>query len=233
MIFGCKMGHVLKQIFYRPDAFPTTPLALFLFMTVLGVLINLLSLLACGLSMRTFMILFKLVGTLMYGGTKQFILCNKLSKLKGVSKELNIKPFGHISTRANKAKNEFEVAQLQLDNQPMNENFQHMVAKLRKIVVGLCEAERSFYYQKAKCIFLKQSDTCTKFFHSVVKRNSRRNFIAAILKKDGTYTTSQDQIATEFVKFYNTLLGKTVQLGLLTWKLLPTVPWFHWNKVAL
>ncbi|XP_022889220.1 uncharacterized protein LOC111404680 [Olea europaea var. sylvestris] len=108
--------------------------------------------------------------------TKQFILCKKLSKLKGVLKELNIKHFGHMSTMANKAKNELKVAQLQLHNQPMNENFQHMVAKLRKI--------------------------------AVVKRNSMRNFIATILKEDETYTTSQDQVATEFVKFYNTLLGK-------------------------
>ncbi|XP_022853935.1 uncharacterized protein LOC111375367, partial [Olea europaea var. sylvestris] len=127
-------------------------------------------------------------------GTKQFILCKKLSKLKEALKELNIKHFGCISDRVNMAKNELEAAQIQLHNQPMNENFQFMVAKLRKKALGLCEAEHCFYYHKAKRIFLKQSDKYTKFFHSVVKRNSMRNFIATILKEDGIYTTSQDQI---------------------------------------
>ncbi|XP_022847501.1 uncharacterized protein LOC111370020 [Olea europaea var. sylvestris] len=141
-------------------------------------------------------------------GTKQFILCKQLSKLKEDLKELKIKHFGHISTRANEAKIELEAAQLQLHNQPKNVDFQLLVAKLRKKVIGLCEAERSFYYQKTKCIFLKQSDKCTKFFHSVVKMNSRRNFIASILKEDGMYTTSQDQVALEFVNFYTNLLGK-------------------------
>ncbi|XP_022846307.1 uncharacterized protein LOC111369055 [Olea europaea var. sylvestris] len=141
-------------------------------------------------------------------GAKQFILCKKLSKLKGALKELNFKHFGHISARASEAKNDLEATQLQLHNHPMNAHFQLLFAKLRKKAVGLCEAERSFYYQKAKCVFLKHSDKCTKFVHSVVKRNSRRNFIATILKEDGIYTTSQDQVATEFVNFYNCLLGE-------------------------
>ncbi|XP_022899293.1 uncharacterized protein LOC111412589 [Olea europaea var. sylvestris] len=82
-------------------------------------------------------------------GTKQFILCKKLSKLKGALKELNNKYFEHILTGANEAKIELEATQLQLHNQPKNVNFQLLVAKLRKKAVGLCEAERSFYYQKA------------------------------------------------------------------------------------
>ncbi|XP_022870493.1 uncharacterized protein LOC111389759 [Olea europaea var. sylvestris] len=132
----------------------------------------------------------------------------KLCKLKGALKEHNFKHFGHISGRVIEAKDELESAQLQLHNQPTNADFQILVANLRKKTVTLCEAERSFYYQKAKCIFLKDSDKCTKFFHSLVKRNSKRNFIATVLKEDGMYTTSQDEVASEFVKFYTSLLGK-------------------------
>ncbi|XP_022871917.1 uncharacterized protein LOC111391015 [Olea europaea var. sylvestris] len=141
-------------------------------------------------------------------GTKQFIICKKLSKLKGVLKELNSKHFGHISDSAIEAKNKLESAQLQLHNQPSNADFQVLVAKLRKKTVTLCEAEHSFYYQKAKCVFLKESDKCTKFFHSLVKRSSKRNFIATVFKEDGMYTTSQDEVAREFVNFYTSLLGK-------------------------
>ncbi|XP_022858354.1 uncharacterized protein LOC111379243 [Olea europaea var. sylvestris] len=83
-------------------------------------------------------------------GAKQFILCKKLCKLKGALKELNVKHFGHISTRANEAKSELEATQLILHDQPKIEHYQLMVARLRKKAVGLYEAERSFYYQQAK-----------------------------------------------------------------------------------
>ncbi|XP_022876816.1 uncharacterized protein LOC111395022 [Olea europaea var. sylvestris] len=76
-------------------------------------------------------------------GTKQFVLCKKLHKLKGALSELNVKHLGHISTRANEAKRELEAAQLELHDQPTNEHYQLMVARLRKKAMGLCEAERN------------------------------------------------------------------------------------------
>ncbi|XP_022848848.1 uncharacterized protein LOC111371175 [Olea europaea var. sylvestris] len=65
-------------------------------------------------------------------GTKQFVLCKKLRKLKVALKELNSKHFGRISTRANEAKSELEAAQIQLENQPRNLEFQVLVKSLRK-----------------------------------------------------------------------------------------------------
>ncbi|XP_022846184.1 uncharacterized protein LOC111368907 [Olea europaea var. sylvestris] len=82
-------------------------------------------------------------------GTKQFILCKKLHNLKGALKELNAKHFGHISIRANDAKRELKATQLRLHDQPANVHYQLTMAQLRKKAMGLCEAERSFYYQQA------------------------------------------------------------------------------------
>ncbi|XP_022899429.1 uncharacterized protein LOC111412741 [Olea europaea var. sylvestris] len=39
------------------------------------------------------------------------------------------------------------------------------------------------------------------------KRNTGRNFIATIIKEDGIYTTSQNQVAQKFILFYRNLLG--------------------------
>lgn len=46
----------------------------------------------------------------------------------------------------------------------------------------------------------------------MVKRKTKRNYIAAIIKEDGTLTTSQNQVATEFTCFYEALLGIDCQV---------------------
>lgn len=77
-----------------------------------------------------------------------------------------------------------------------------------KVQVGFLDrAERSLYYQKAKCLSIRDGDRSTKFFHSMSKRNSKRNFVAALVKEDGTMTCSNIEVLDEFVHFYQNLLG--------------------------
>ncbi|KAL0423656.1 UNVERIFIED_CONTAM: putative mitochondrial protein [Sesamum radiatum] len=95
---------------------------------------------------------------------------------------------------------------------------------LRKKATFLAEAERHFYYQKAKIHFLKQGDRNTKFFHDMVKWNAARNSILAITKADGSIITSVLDIAQEFVDFYTSLLGtedqtRPVDDGVFHWGL--------------
>lgn len=99
-------------------------------------------------------------------------------------------------------------SQLVLHDDPTNLHLQNEVAQLRKEAINLSEAERSFYFQQAKCAYLKNSDKCTKFYHSIVKRNTKRNFIAAVLKRDSSYSSSQKQVADEFVHLYSELFGR-------------------------
>ncbi|KAK6128249.1 hypothetical protein DH2020_038008 [Rehmannia glutinosa] len=63
--------------------------------------------------------------------TKQFMLCKKLKNLKCPLKELNIKHFSHISSRAAKAKEDLEWGQLQLHDDPTNVDLQNFVATMR------------------------------------------------------------------------------------------------------
>ncbi|KAK6128535.1 hypothetical protein DH2020_037721 [Rehmannia glutinosa] len=106
-----------------------------------------------------------------------------------------------------KAKEDLEWAQLQLHDGPTNVDLQNFVATMRKQSMSLSEAERCFYYQKAKCKKLNQSDRGTKFFHDLVKRNKKRNQIVTVCKEDGLPTTSMDEIAKEFKMFYECLLA--------------------------
>lgn len=140
-------------------------------------------------------------------GTKQFVLSRKLKHVKLLLKELNLVHFGDISARAKEANAHLTQVQTQLQTDPSNISLLNSLVELRKKATDLSKAEQSFFRQKAKTKFLLNSDRCTKYFHSVVKRNYKRNFIAAISMEDGSVSESLEQVANAFVEFYKTLLG--------------------------
>ena len=109
-----------------------------------------------------------------------------------------------------------ELQQNQIE-QPGNRQLQQAVADLR-INSLLSEAERLFYQQKAKCNFIKNGDRCTKFFHDLVKRNTKRKQLLSIKKPDGEMTWSQKEIADGFVTYFTKLLGaerEQIDLGVI------------------
>lgn len=121
---------------------------------------------------------------------------------KGKLHVLNRKHFSHISERAKGAKEELEQAKRQVQLAPSNAVFLGQVTSKRQAAHRLCEAERSFLQQQAKCTYLRNCDKGTKFFHALVKRN-RKNFIAAITNSDDTVSTSLEQVSTGFVDYYS------------------------------
>ncbi|KAL0367896.1 UNVERIFIED_CONTAM: hypothetical protein Scaly_1008500 [Sesamum calycinum] len=140
-------------------------------------------------------------------GTTQFSLCRKLKALKGHLKAFNNLHFSHISVKAKDADLALQDAQIQLESDPENAVIRDSVGELRKKAVFLAEAERHFYYQKAKLHFLKMGDRNTKFFHDMVKRNAPKSSILAITKTDGSTITSAMEIDQEFVSYFTSLLG--------------------------
>ena len=153
-------------------------------------------------------------------GTMQYKLHKKLQGLKEPLKHLNQRHFGHISARAEAANNLLKLKQMELHNQPGNTELQVTVSDLRKKAFFLSEAERSFFSQRAKCQYIINSDRGTKFFHALVKRNSRKNHIAVIRAEDGALTSSYQQVADEFVRFFQKLYGASencasVDLGVI------------------
>lgn len=57
-------------------------------------------------------------------------------------------------------------------------------------------------------MYIRQGDRNTMFFHILSKRNAKRNFVASIIKHDGTLTTLSSEILDEFVRYYKGLLGR-------------------------
>ncbi|KAL0285709.1 UNVERIFIED_CONTAM: Retrovirus-related Pol polyprotein from type-2 retrotransposable element R2DM, partial [Sesamum radiatum] len=144
-------------------------------------------------------------------GTAQFKLCKKLKALKHPLKTLNRLHYSHISVRARDADLALQEAQLHLESHPEDAAVRGSLRDLRKKAVFLAEAERHFYFQKAKIHFLKMGDRNTKFFHDMVKRNAAKSSILAITKSDGSTITSTADIGQEFVTYFTSLLGTAAQ----------------------
>ncbi|CAH9094512.1 unnamed protein product [Cuscuta epithymum] len=144
------------------------------------------------------------------GGSAQFSLVRKLKLLKAPLKELNKMEFGHISMKAKEAKEDYKrLHKLSLVSTPTGDEINDL-ASAKKRAIFLCEAETSFYQQKAKAIHILEADKSTKYFHAIVKKNIARNSIASIQMADGNLTTSLDQVGQEFVNFFTTLFGTTI-----------------------
>ncbi|GFP87665.1 line-1 retrotransposable element orf2 protein [Phtheirospermum japonicum] len=137
----------------------------------------------------------------------QISLCRKLKLLKGPLKQLNAKHFSHISERCERANKALKHAQQQFHDSLGDDALKDQVCTLRKEATWLGEAERHFYNQQAKSMHLKLSDKCTKFFHSLLNKNTRRNHIVKVKRDDGSFTSSKDEVAKEFSGFYKKLLG--------------------------
>lgn len=72
--------------------------------------------------------------------------------------------------------------------------------------------ERKFLYQKAKCRYFLQSDHNTKLFHSIIKRNVKKNTIPVLVKEDGHLIAGIVEVICEFLTYYQGLLGTAVEV---------------------
>lgn len=80
------------------------------------------------------------------GGTKQF--WKRIKDVERPFNDLNIKEFGHISTRAKVARAGHKKAQLKLHDNFSDVSLKGSVKTLQKWVSFLCKAERKFLVQK-------------------------------------------------------------------------------------
>lgn len=127
--------------------------------------------------------------------------------MKRVLKELNKKHFAHISSKAEAARVELKQKQLELHDSLNDPILKEEVRSLQTRAAFLCHSERQFLAQKTKCDFLMEGDMSTKLFHSLVKWNAKRNYIASLTREDGTTTTSTQEVRDELLLFYGNLMG--------------------------
>lgn len=140
-------------------------------------------------------------------GTKQYIFCMKLKALKSPLRILNKRNFSHISERVKRAQDSYAIVQSLLENDPSSVLLKAKVKECRETTNFHLEAERLFLQQKLKNQHLMLADRGGKYSHSLIRKKNSSNVISALVKSDGSYTTSHDEVVTEFLKYYSDLLG--------------------------
>lgn len=139
--------------------------------------------------------------------TKQYTFCMKLKSLKPPLRILNRLDFSHISERVKRAKLSFAEAQTQLLNNPSSAALKCKVKECRKHANFKLEAERMFFQKKLKNKHLMLAGRGTQYFHSLLKKRNSSSSIASLIKADGSPTTSQEEVITELIGFYEDMLG--------------------------
>ncbi|KAJ8770887.1 hypothetical protein K2173_021802 [Erythroxylum novogranatense] len=140
-------------------------------------------------------------------GCAQFALCSWLSDLKQPLRHLNHMVFSGISARVRDTQEDFQHFYQAFLVCPEDEALRCQVNLLRKKVVFLQDAERSFFRQKANCTHLLEADKSTKYFHALARKRSRNKMITHLTREDGTETTSLIEVSTMLVDYFSQLLG--------------------------
>ncbi|XP_041995804.1 uncharacterized protein LOC121745925 [Salvia splendens] len=139
-------------------------------------------------------------------GKAQFVLVERGKEFKKHLKEFNVKEFSELSKRAKEAGVKLETLQKQTDRDTTDLALRVQITNQKKKTAYIENSEWEYYKQKAKFKHLLLSDRSTSFFHSLVNRNNSRNYIAFLYRRDSTITGEQEEIISEFMEFYSTLL---------------------------
>ncbi|XP_074278117.1 uncharacterized protein LOC141601719 [Silene latifolia] len=131
----------------------------------------------------------------------------KSNKVVQGLKRLNREGFSDIEKNTGILEKQVEEMQVQLGADPSDLNLigQEFGASL-KLKEMQC-ARDSFLLQKAKSEWIKEGDTNTSYFHSIIKKRRNRNKIFVIEDMNGKACDTSDQVQLAFLKFYEHLLG--------------------------
>ena len=100
---------------------------------------------------------------------------------------------------------------------------------LKGKLLGLASLERSLARQRARVLWLREGDACTKFFHLHASHRRRQNFIGHLVV-DGVRQTDHEVKAEAVDSFFDSLLGTEVDREVsldLDFLRLPTVDLTH------
>ncbi|XP_039028779.1 uncharacterized protein LOC120162766 [Hibiscus syriacus] len=137
-------------------------------------------------------------------GNPMQVLFSKLKRLKGSLKRLNKDCYSDISNRFQQKKIELEMQQL---STLRGDDTLEKELTLQKELKSLEEAELMFLKQKGKAQWLKEGDRCTKFFHSIIAAKNKRDTIRVIVDDQGRRLESFDNMATEVINYFKSLIG--------------------------
>ncbi|KAL0289202.1 UNVERIFIED_CONTAM: Retrovirus-related Pol polyprotein from type-2 retrotransposable element R2DM [Sesamum radiatum] len=138
-------------------------------------------------------------------GTQMFGVVNKLKSLKPIFRAQR-KVKGDLSKNVQQAKVFLDKAQVLFD--VYKEGLLLQLVKMCQVLYCVSvKQERSMLQQRAKLNWLKDGDQCTKVFFRKINTRRARQHIHQIMDSTGELKSEPSQVVSEFVSYYQTLLG--------------------------
>ncbi|KAG7578318.1 hypothetical protein ISN45_Aa03g025130 [Arabidopsis thaliana x Arabidopsis arenosa] len=131
--------------------------------------------------------------------------CFRLKKMKRPLKLMMKRNFSDLEKRVLEAHSTLKSLQLISFNDPSPLNIQNE-SSAKDIWSHLCLAEESFFRQKSRIRWLGEGDFNTSFFHCVTTARNAGNAIRHLLKPDGSYTSSLQEVHELAVNHFSRLL---------------------------
>ncbi|KAL0439785.1 UNVERIFIED_CONTAM: hypothetical protein Slati_2461500 [Sesamum latifolium] len=140
-------------------------------------------------------------------GTAIFAVTRKLKALKSSFRALRQRK-GDLSNNVKLAASFLETAQTLLAQDRLNTVFLHLEYYCRLILHLATKLEQHMLQQRAKLAWMKGGDQCSRIFFRKVARRRAAKRVFQIMTSTGDTLTDQQDVANEFVSFYQTLLGE-------------------------
>ncbi|KAK8550074.1 hypothetical protein V6N13_055629 [Hibiscus sabdariffa] len=134
------------------------------------------------------------------------ILFLKLKRLKLILKAFYLKKYGDLAGRLKNTRAKLEIIQLLIINGASTGQLLEQEKFISLELQDLVWAEESFYRQKARVSWVREGDSNTSFFHSIVRLKQNKQSIKSIFNDQGKSLHTYDQIAEEVVGFFIKLL---------------------------
>ncbi|KAL0281795.1 UNVERIFIED_CONTAM: Retrovirus-related Pol polyprotein from type-2 retrotransposable element R2DM [Sesamum radiatum] len=136
---------------------------------------------------------------------KCLVCVNKLKSLKPIFRAQR-KVKGDLSKNVQQAKVFLDKAQVLFD--VYKEGLLLQLVKMCQVLYCVSvKQERSMLQQRAKLNWLKDGDQCTKVFFRKINTRRARQHIHQIMDSTGELKSEPSQVVSEFVSYYQTLLG--------------------------
>ena len=83
------------------------------------------------------------------------------------------------------------------------------IKEVKDLMLKLLAQEDTFWKQRAKCFWLQEGDSNSKFFHSIAFARKRPNCIKVLYNEDGIYVDNIDDMCEVVLHYFENLISES------------------------
>lgn len=144
-----------------------------------------------------------------YIGVPMFQVVQKMKGVKQKLKGLHRSKYCRLSDKLKGARSKLTDMQAKLQTEPRNVVWQGLEKQYYEEFMTLAKAEIYLFRQRSKEEWLEDMDGNNAYFHARVQEKLAFNRIKRLSTPEGVSVTQEEEIAQQFITFYEQLYGET------------------------